>query len=453
MNVERIEAQLAPAPAAVRRAMIGDIENLAPGAAAVVGRFFATMAEHGDAPNLPRSETFRAAAQSESTFRLLLRTLARHAPQVCTAEAAVVSREWYARRRSAATSRAPSRGAAPGARAPLVDWPAEWQAYLPGLEAAPIKASSRARYIASLNRCAALLNEGAAAPQLGFVMASELAERLVNHPDPKRRVKPITAAGYLDAVVALGRHGGAPEASVRAVALVAEELRDQAAMMTKEKDARIASIMERGGFAFIAARIGQFRQEAAALPPHTAAWRRKMAKALVCALVMNKPLRRGDLVRLRIGREIVRDIDGRWRAEWAQEKTGFTTETGALWPEVCEILDEWILGGRPDRHIHFRYRELAGCHLLTLEKGPANRRLPSDLTRAAIGLPSHDLRTLAADYLRRHDPARAAGIISTHLGHATRKAGDAYRSACAEDLAAQLWREDREAIARGGQRS
>ena len=450
MNPERIEAQLAPAPAAVRLVMLEDMENLAPGAAAVVGRFFSTMVACGDPPNLPRSETFRAAARSESTFRLLLRTLSRYAPQVCNADAIEVSQEWYARRGSPRANRTPPQDGTNSNSNRHESWPAEWQACLPGLETAPIKAATLARYKTSLDRCAAIVNAGAASPGLGFVTASELVEHLVNHPDPKRRVKPVTAAGYIFALVALGRHGGAPDASVRAASLVVQELKERAAMLPNAKDPRIAALMERGGFAFIGSRIGEIRAETAKLPPHSAAWRRGMQMALVCALIMNKPPRRSDMVGWRIGHEIVREIDGTWRSEWTQQKTGYTTEAGTLWPEVCEILDDWILCGRPTRLISHRYQKLKGRFLLTLENRPAHKRLPSTLTNLAIGIPSHDLRTLAADYLRRHDPARAAGIISTHLGHATAKAGDAYRSACEQDLAGRLWQEDREAIAQVG---
>ncbi|MCZ7675387.1 MAG: hypothetical protein M5U35_05270 [Roseovarius sp.] len=129
------------------------------------------------------------------------------------------------------------------------------------------------------------------------------------------------------------------------------------------------------------------------------------------------------------------------------------TETGAIWPEICEILDEWILDGRPDRLIHIRYQELVGRNWLTLEDNEPYRNLPTELTRAAIGVPSHDLRTLAADYMRRHDPAHAADVIATHLGHGTRKAGESYRAECEGAAAQAIWQESRATIATQAERS
>jgi hypothetical protein len=172
-----------------------------------------------------------------------------------------------------------------------------------------------------------------------------------------------------------------------------------------------------------------------------------MQQAVVCAVILNKPPRKGDLVSWRFGDQIIRDIDGTWRAEWEQEKTGGATEAGAIWPEICDILDEWILDGRPDRLIHVRYQELVGQNWLTLEDYEPYRNLPTEFTNAAIGVPSHDLRTLAADYMRRHDPAHAADIIATHLGHGTRKAGEAYRIDCDGAAAQSIWQESRETIA------
>lgn len=126
---------------------------------------------------------------------------------------------------------------------------------------------------------------------------------------------------------------------------------------------------------------------------------------------------------------------------------------GAIWPEICEILDEWILDGRPDRLIHVRYQELVGRNWLTLDDSAPYRNLPTELTNAAIGVPSHDLRTLAADYMRRHDPARAADVIATHLGHGTRKAGEAYRAECDGAAAQATWQESRTIIAARSARS
>jgi hypothetical protein len=54
-------------------------------------------------------------------------------------------------------------------------------------------------------------------------------------------------------------------------------------------------------------------------------------------------------------------------------------------------------------------------------------------------VPLHDLRTLAADYLRMHDPVAAPRIVAVLLGHRTQEAGEEYRALCAETAAQREW--------------
>lgn len=439
---------LKDAPAAVRRAMIEDAPNLAPGAAHVMGRFWTAVRAGKGNPTMPAAEAYRAAAASESTFRCLLRALAAYGPHVCTAPARQVSDEWYALRPKAA-----SRAAGKVEQPVGVNWPVSWQRMKPGLDAARIESSSRKRYIASIDRCAAVVAEGLASDAHGFVAACELSEAFLFHPDEDRRVKPVTAANYIEGLIALGRKGGVPEASLSAMHVITRDLRDQAALAEKSKQERLSGLMERGGYAHVADRIGDLRSRAQDLPAHSAARRRCMQQAVVCAVILNKPPRKGDLVLWRLDDELVREVDGTWSAKWEQEKTGTETETGAIWPEISEILDEWILDGRPDRLIHVRYQELAGQNWLTLEDSEPSRSLPTELTKAAVGVPSHDLRTLAADYMRRHAPARAADVIATHLGHGTREAGEAYRADCDGAAAQAAWLESRATIAARSKRT
>lgn len=172
--------------------------------------------------------------------------------------------------------------------------------------------------------------------------------------------------------------------------------------------------------------------------------------AAVCAISINKPGRRGDVGNWRLGDDLVRDPCGTWRLEWTQQKTGHETEAGALWPEVSEILDAYILGGRPERLVHLRYRELGGRYFTTLSEKTAYAKLPTELTKAAIGVPIHDLRTLASDYVRAHDPEAAAGIISAHLGHSSKEAGKAYGTECLAEAGSQAWQRVREQLATVG---
>ena len=438
----KLEEILKDAPAVVRRAMIEDAPNLAPGAAHVMGRFWTAVSAGNGNALMPGAEAYRAAATSESTFRCLLRALASYAPHVCTAPARGVSDEWYARR--------PKAGARVGkavARPVGANWPASWREMLPALEAASIKPSSRKRYIASIGRCAAIVAEGLASEAHGFIAACELSEAFLFHPNEGRRVKAVTAANYLEGLITLGAKGGVAEDSLTAMNVILRDLRAQAELDEKNKQERLFRLMERGGYAHVADTIGELRRRAQELPTHSAARRRCMQKAVVCAVILNKPPRKGDLVTWRFGEQIVREIDGTWRADWQQEKTGAVTETGALWPEICDLLDEWILDGRPDRLVHIRYQELVAQNWLSLGKEEPYRNLPTELTKSALGVPSHDLRTLAADYMRRYDPAHAADVIAAHLGHDTRQAGSAYRADCEGAAGQVIWQQARKAIA------
>lgn len=260
-------------------------------------------------------------------------------------------------------------------------------------------------------------------------------------------MKAITAANYIDGLIALGRFGGENQDSLGAMRLVSKDLRDRADLDAKNKEERIAALMERGGYGYIADQIASMVEKSRLQPAHSAAGRRMLQSAVLCAALMNKPPRKGDIVTWRFGHELIRDPDGSWRATWEQEKTGHETESGVLWPEVCELLDLWILGDRPDRLVVHCYREMVGRNWLSLTLETPYRNLPSKLTHSTIGVPSHDLRTLAADYLRRHDPARAAQIIATHLGHVTQEAGRAYASECSGISGQRLWQNTREMIA------
>lgn len=432
---------LKDAPAAIRRAMLDDAPNLAPGAAHVMGRFWTAVRARKGNLAMPAAEAYQEAAASEATFRCLLRALSAYAPHVSTAPAKLVSDEWYAQRHKST-----ARNVRPAGKSIGANWPVSWQKMKSAFDAAQMKGSTRKRYVASIDRCAAVVAEGLASDRHGFVAACELSDAFLFHPDGDRRVKPVTAANYIEGLIALGAKGGVADASLTAMRVILRDLRDQADLCEKNKYERLSSLMERGGYAHVADRIGELRARARDLPAHSAARRRCMQQAVVCAVTLNKPPRKGDLVSWRFGEQLIREIDGTWRAEWKQIKTGRVTEVGALWPEICEILDEWILGGRPDRLIHIRYQELVGRNWLTLDDSVPYRNLPTELTKAAIGVPSHDLRTLAADYMRRHDPAHAADVIATHLGHGTRKAGKAYRGEC-EGVAAQaIWQESRTTI-------
>lgn len=450
MTRPTLDQHLVSAPLQVRRSMLAQADTLEPGAAAVTGRFFGIVATRREPITAPSAQSFREAAASEPTFRALLRALAAHAPMVSTAGALPVKAEWVARRPKPKAKR--SKAKASSGRAAPIDirsWPASWQAYWLGVAAADIAPSSRNRYRASINRCAQLVASGVATEELNFLTAHRLSEAL--RTDRRKGastapLRPYTIANYIEGLVALGLHGGSDPEALAGVRFVRDHLLDVADAGDKLKFARIAWIMEQGGFAYIANRIGELREESSLLPDHAADKVWKLQQASLCAVNMNKPGRTGDVSGWRIGEELQRDVDGTWRLRWTQEKNERETEAGALWPEVSDLLDEFILGGRPDRFIHLRYRELAGANWLTLSEAQPPSRWPSETVQAAIGVPLHDLRTIAADYLRLHDPETAAAVIGTHLGHADQGSGASYRAQSDGDAAAKSWAEMRALI-------
>jgi len=221
---------------------------LEPGAAAVLGRFFATLADRGERLDAPSRATFETVARSESTFATLLRALERHVPEVGTAAARALRAEWYARRPGRAGGR--RRGpVGPPAHAPA-HWPPEWRVHYPALLAAPVRPSTIRRHVASLDRLAQLLPGLRARPELNFHLAWCLSEAL-----RAEGVAEITVANYLGALITLGRVGGADESGLSGIRMMQMLARERADLRPKKKEARIEALHDRGGPAHILERL------------------------------------------------------------------------------------------------------------------------------------------------------------------------------------------------------
>lgn len=437
--------QMVPAP--IRRSMLAPEARLEPGAAAVVGRFFKALKETGESYDNPSSKAFEMAAKSEPTLATLLRTLAKHAPQVSTAAGRALRKSYYARRAGSAARKQAEQTAETEVSppAPPTTWTIDWQLmYVAMAISRDLKASSLKRHVASINRCAAALQNTDADGALNFYTAYCLAERF-----RELGLKHKTIAGYLGALVSLGRHGGVDDKDLNGVRLMVKCHLELAGMETKEKVSRIEALIEKGGFDYIAQVIGDLRTHLLTMPQHSAHAEKLRQTIALLALHINKPGRTGDVSHWRLGQDLIRHPDGTWELTWEQEKTGRETSAGRLWDEVSDVLDLLILAGRPDRLVHLRYLELQGANWLTLNDHTPDRKLPSLRIKEAIGVPSHDLRTLAAEYVRQADPKRAPAIIQTHLGHGTLKAGEDYRIACDSDVAAQDWLKMKRDIAAG----
>lgn len=431
---------LAPLPPGIRNRLLGEETRLEPGAAAVLGRFFAALAERRERLDAPSRTPFEMAAKSESTLATLLRTLERHVPEVGTAAARALRAEWYARRPGRAGGRRRGRPGPP-ATAPAA-WPPEWRAHYPALLAAPVRPSTIRRHVASLDRLAQLLPGLRATPELTFHLAYCLSEAL-----RAEGVAEITIGNYLGALVTLGREGGVDETGLAGIRMMQMLARDRADLQTKRKEARIEAFHDRGGPAHILERLIATFTAAAAAPAHSAEAEKRRQTAAILAVALNMPPRTGDMAGWVLGRDLVRLPSGAWHLDWCQQKTLVPADAGRLWPETSLVLDELILAGHPDRFVHLRSEILAGCNWLTLGPEPPGVRLPSDRVLAAIGLPLHDLRTVAGDLLREKDPATARRLIAGLLGHRTEAAGEEYRAVSDGEAAALEWQSIRQDLA------
>uniref|UniRef100_UPI003A92E11B hypothetical protein n=1 Tax=Marinovum sp. TaxID=2024839 RepID=UPI003A92E11B len=143
MKAEIARARLAEVPRETRDRLMQHRAKLPAGALAVVARFFEAMEVRGEHVSAPSRESFLMACGSESTLGLLLRVLDLHTPSVCLAEGRALRRAYYRERsrHAAAPGRSPRGQGASATEAR--NWPPHWQALLPGLQAAPIRESSK----------------------------------------------------------------------------------------------------------------------------------------------------------------------------------------------------------------------------------------------------------------------------------------------------------------------
>lgn len=435
----RLASLLAAAPPEVRSRMLAQASRLEPGAAAVVGRFFAVIGERREPIDAPTRASFDIAARSEPTLGTLLRTLGRYAPEVGLAGGREAKKAWYGRRPK------PPAKPRPAKRDRLAIWPAAWHPYLAQIEALRDEKSSQtvAKYLYWLDRCA----DGVSALGIEPRIDRWLAHNLLRH-FRAAGLREITCKNYLTGLDVLARLADIPQrdrVGVREVLLHAERL---ARRQGKRKDRRLHELHDAGGYAHVAETAGALREAAQGAPAWSSRAEKSRQTASVLAILINDPARCGDLSSWRLGRELVRRPDGSWTLEYRQRKNGKKRHVGELWPEVCELLDELVCAGRPLRFAQSRYEALIGCNWLTHEAEGRSPKWPSALVKRVIGNPAHDVRTLALDYLRQHDPAIAARIGRVHLGHRHERSQEDYRSLAEGVAASREWRKLRLKIAR-----
>jgi len=443
MKKSILESRLSSTPAPIRKSLLEAHDSLPAGAATVIDRFFVIAASRGEPLDAPSASSFHYACASESTFRLLLRVLAAHAPQVSTAAALSVKADWVSKRPKGSAARNTTANRRPHVEFDITHWPASWQVFLVGLRSANITPKTLKRYVASISRCADVVYENGLSDDLSFLTGYEIAKVLSAQ---EKRLSPITIANYLNALGMLGRHGGADPAGLTGLAFVSQNQLCLAKGQEKKKFSRIDGLMARGAYTHIARVIAQLREVAAHAPGHSFERTKALQSAAICVVALNMPARTGDMSRWVIGKELTRSITGEWSLNWSQEKTKKSTGAGKLWQEVAESLDEHILGGRPQRLAYLRYNECIGTNWLSLTNKAYQSRWPSLRFKEAVGVPLHDLRTLLADHVRWHSPETAANVIQTMLGHSSTGSGEAYRSDCEQDYASHAWAKIRKEV-------
>ena len=414
--------------------------ELAPGAIAVIARFVGEVDRRREPLASPSRAAFDAACAKEATLSLLLRTLQTFAPEVGLAEGRAARRAWY---ESRSTRTGVGRGGTQVRRVPGTSWPAEWQALLPGLLDAPIRDSSIRRYVGSVDRCAETFGSLDAPSKLSWLLGYRLAKAF-----EAQGLRPATGQAYIEGLIGLGRHGGAEPYDIDGLRAIRAWLQRKTRRGGKLKEARVEALMAQGGYEHVLRTILSELELARSLPAWSAAAEDARARAAMLAVTVNIPPRTGDMAVWRLGEELVREPEGAWWLRWRQEKTHRVLDPGRLWPEVGAVLDEHLLGGRPDRHVHLRYSQLLGLNWLTHTAVPHASAWPSAQVKAVLGVPLHDLRTLLAEFLRDIDPEHAPDLVQAMLGHGSRAAGEEYRALLAGETAAAAWAEIRTEIAR-----
>lgn len=340
MNDSRIIEYLNPASPAVQSAMLADASNLAPGAAAVVGRFFTEVRRRREPLDAPGPGAFSAAAQSESTLATLLRALHRYAPNVSTAAGRDLRKSYYRRRSGAGGVARQSRTPAVPLNAPD-NWPSSWREMWRNLRSSAIRDSSKMRYLASITRCANMLRlldlpPGVSGDVPGYFVAIMLGDAFI-----ETGVRPITASGYLDGLVALMRAGDAEKQTLDGLRAAREHFKSVGRRQAKLKTGRIRRLRERGGFECIIQTICQLRSEIDDLAGHAARTEKLRQTNAVLMLLVNKPARIGDIARWRLGHELSRLPSGEWTLDWCQKKRKSTPEQAFCGVKHVFFLMSW----------------------------------------------------------------------------------------------------------------
>lgn len=412
------------------------------GIPAAMNDFYHRLAQANVPPDLVTQEIYAAVATSRTRLRALLKGLRMFAPDVPLSPAAPVTQHWD-RWLNARYNAKPSKqnvcrlvGAAPQ------DWPEAWTAAIPALDRTVRPYGPRLPRLAPKTRNAVISAVGLLAKSRDWAAArgvvitaapsADLFEAFLRFLIAERDVSFRTAADYCERLrMFFLRAGMLDSDSLAALAGLIGALAEEATDTDPGKWAKLREFRKHFTLADILHEAVEAAEQAAVLVGHSTAALRLRQKAVAYALLVNTGDRQGDLRRLIIGVDLIRDGDGNWCHGIRQSKTGRVKDIGALWPGTSALIDAHVLGDRPAWMTERRTAELQGMNLLTLAQnmlnaGFINRRLKED-----FGIHGHLVRTLLTDLIRREQP-NARWSAQHMLGHSGRYMQETYRSDFAE---------------------
>ncbi len=412
------------------------------GMPAAMQDFYQRLAQANLPPDLVTQEIYDAVATSRSRLRTLLTGLQMFAPDVPVSPAAPVKQRWDAWLNARYNAKTPKQAVCRRVGLAPQDWPETWSAALPALDKTVRPYGARLPRLAPKTRDAVISAVGLLAQSREWaatrgvdvapVLSADLFDVFVHFLIEDRDVSYRTAADYCERLrMFFLRAGLFDHASLAALADLTGALAEEATDKDPGKWAKLRDFRKRFALSDILHKATEAAQQAAALPGHSTTALRLRQKSVAYAFLVNTVDRQGDLRRLVIGIDLIRDSDGNWHHGIRQSKTDRSKEIGALWPGTSALINAHLLGDRPAWMITRRVAELQGTNLLTLgeemvHEGFINRRLKED-----FDIHGHLVRTLLTDLLRRERPD-ARWAAQHMLGHSDRYMQETYRSDFAE---------------------
>ena len=407
-------------------------------------RFLHHVALRNGDPSAPTAEDWRAWG-SCSRIEKTCRVLEEIGPET-THAARPVLRELRRAKWRQAHPRRSGAAAGPARRVslPETEWPRAWRRAVRRLRRG---ATARQRNIvspdagevvspkvlANLVNTVAELARVAADADLGEDISHALIDRWIARLDD-RGVRDVTKAIRLKEIRVFAGELGADATVVEEVRRLATAFAQEANRHRTRKERRFLALDFGVGEVFERARACRLR--AAEIPP----WREEAVHARLDAallgLSVNAPLRCGDLHRVRIGHELERTSEG-WRFAIRQEKTGDSYEMRRLWPEVGEMLDAVVLGGRDETHLWTRLNVLEGRALFAWDDDhtePVDEGWPTKVWRRHVGVGIHMVRSLWATHYADENP-HESWAASDLLGHGSGRTREAYEVRVRRDRA------------------